>query len=66
MIAAALYAGETKRPQALSPAVAFGAKGTYASSAGRFVSRSGAANATNRAAFGGRRAAQLADASGGS
>jgi len=55
--------------RALSPTVAFGAKrnlrARVASSAGNFASRSGAANATNRAAFGGY-PAQLADASGGS
>jgi hypothetical protein len=67
MIAAALYAGEAKSggSQALLPTVAFGAKRTYASSAGNFVSRPCAANATNRAAFGGC-PAQLADASAGS
>lgn len=42
-------------------------RGRLASSAGNFVSRSGAANATGRAVFGGRRrVARLADASGGS
>ena len=68
-MAAALYACHATKQRVASfiATIAFGAKRSYALKwlPRQEINRRGAANATNRAAFGGC-AAQLADASGGS